>query len=308
MGVLFAILTAIVFATNNVIIKKGAGRSKSNNGFYITVVINAILLGIIFFGVLLYRAEPFAPNKKAVILFVIAGLCTTGLGRMTLYSSILRIGPSKASAIRNATPIFTLLFALFVLNETISLVPGIGMGLLIAGMLLAGYSFMRDGMRSKFTSAAARDQEQKQLWSGYFLALGSAAIFGIGQGLRKQGLLELDDVFFGAWIGAASSLVFIMILQLVRGDFTKTVRGIKQDFNGYFFIAGTLTSIGPLFFFLAASYMQIAYVSAIAASEPLITAIVSALVIRNTETITRGTWVTVGMIFIGTTLMAIYAT
>lgn len=308
MGVLFAILTAIVFATNNVIVKKGAGRSKSNNGFYITVVMNAILLGIIFLGALLYRAEPFEPNKKAVLLFIIAGLFTTGLGRMTLYSSILRIGPSKASAVRNATPIFTVLFAMLILNETISLVPGIGMGLLIGGMLLAGYSFMRDSTRGKMTSEVDRKEEQKQLWSGYFLALGSAAIFGVGQGIRKQGLLELNDVFFGAWIGAMTALVFIILLQFIRGDFTKTVRGIKQDFNRYFFVAGTLTSIGPLFFFLAASYIQVSYVSAIAASEPLITAIVSALVIRNTEVITVGTWVTVGMIFAGTTLMAIYAT
>lgn len=307
MGVLFAVLTAVVFATNNVIIKKGAGNSRSNNGFYITVLMNTILLGLVFLIVLLVRQEPFVINWTAVPVFIIAGLCTTGLGRMTLYSSILRIGPSRASAIRNSTPLFTVLFAVLILNETITLLPGIGMMLLIGGMLMAGYTFMRDQMRGKI-SLEDRELDQRQLWGGYLLALTSSFIFGVGQGLRKQGLILMDDVFFGAWIGAVASLVFLSLYQWGKGELGKTVRGVKADFNRYFFIAGTLTSIGPLCFFLAASFMQISYVSAIAASEPLVTTIVSALVIRNTETITRGTWITVVMIFLGTTMMALFAT
>lgn len=307
MGVFFAVLTAIVFATNNVIVKKGAGNSRSNNGFYITVLMNAILLGIAFLIALLVRKEPFVVNWSSVPVFIIAGLFTTGLGRMTLYSSILRIGPSRASAIRNSTPLFTVLFAVVILNETITLLPGIGMILLIGGMLMAGYTFMRDQMRGKI-SIENHELDQKQLWSGYFLALASSFIFGIGQGLRKQGLLLMDDVFFGAWVGAVASLIFITLYQWGRGELATTVRGMKNDFNRHFFIAGTLTSIGPLCFFFAASFMQISYVSAIAASEPLVTTIVSALIIRNTETITRGTWVTVAMIFLGTTMMALFAT
>src|SRR5699024_7385470 len=83
-------------------------------------------------------------------------------------------------------------------------------------------------------------------------------------------------------------------------------KSIREEFNVDFLIAGTLTSMGPLLFFLAAMNMQVSYVSAIAASEPLITTVVSALIIKNTEKITPVTWVTVGMIFVVTTIIALY--
>ena len=305
MGVLFAILSACSFATNNVIIKKGARGSKSNNGFYITVLMNAILLGLCFFIAILVQKESFHISWNALPFFVLAGLCTTGLGRMTLYSSILRVGPSKASAVRNSTPVFTTLFAVIVLQEKISLIPGMGMMLLIGGVLIAGYGFMKDRNRSDDNYTG--DDLSKQAWIGYGLAIFSAAIFGIGQGLRKQGLNIMDDAFFGAWAGAVTSLIFIVLLQAGKGKLKKTIKGVKHDFNAYFLLAGALTSIGPLLFFLAASTLQVSYVSAIAAAEPLITTVVSAFVIKNQETITPGTWLTVLMIFSGTAIIALFA-
>lgn len=307
MGVFFALLSALFFATNNVIIKKGSRGSKSNNGYFITVIMNSIILGIIFLITLLFRQTEFTIHWPAIPYFILAGLCTTGLGRMTLYSSILRIGPSQASAIRNSTPIFTTLFAIVVLHETISFVPGIGMLLLVGGMLIAGYGFMREQTRSGAIEGAQSGAD-KQIWFGYGFAIFSSIIFGVGQGIRKQGLLEMNDAFFGAWIGALTSLVFIIISQLFRRKLIQTTKSIKEEFNVDFLIAGTLTSMGPLLFFLAAMNMQVSYVSAIAASEPLITTVVSALIIKNTEKITPVTWVTVGMIFIGTTIMALYTT
>ncbi|WLV25007.1 DMT family transporter [Aciduricibacillus chroicocephali] len=305
MGVLFAVLSAFSFAINNVIIKKGARGSKSNNGFYITVLMNAILLGICFFIAVLIQKEPFQISWHAIPFFMLAGLCTTGLGRMTLYSSILRVGPSKASAVRNSTPVFTTLFAIIVLHEKISLIPGIGMLLLIGGVLIAGYGFVKDGNRSK-TDLANTDLS-KQAMIGYGLAIFSAAIFGIGQGLRKQGLNIMDDAFFGACAGAITSLIFIILLQAGKGKLRETIAGVKKDFNAYFLIAGALTSIGPLLFFLAASTLQVSYVSAIAAAEPLITTVVSAFFIKHQETITPGTWLTVLMIFSGTAIIALFA-
>ena len=305
MGVFFALLSALFFATNNVIIKNGARGSKSNNGYFITVIMNSIILGLIFFMTLLFRETAFTIHWQALPYFILAGLCTTGLGRMTLYSSILRIGPSQASAIRNSTPIFTTLFAIFVLHETISFIPGVGMILLISGVLIAGYGFMREQTRMG-TVGTEQHKADKQMWVGYGFALFSSVIFGIGQGIRKQGLLEMNDAFFGAWVGALTSLVFIIVSQWFRKNLIQTTKSIKEEFNVDFLIAGTLTSMGPLLFFLAAMNMQVSYVSAIAASEPLITTVVSALIIKNTEKITPVTWVTVGMIFVGTTIMALY--
>lgn len=198
MGVVFAILSAVMFAMNNVIVKKGIKRSPdSDNGFFITVLMNVILLGVLCFIVISIKGWDLQFSWKAILLFALAGLCTTGVGRLTLFFSISYIGPSKASAIRNSTPIFTTLFALFFLGESITLLPGIGMLLLLGGIF-------NEGVRlhlSRTTNHQSIDvhhatKAQRNSYVGLGLALFSAIIFGVGQGIRKQGLIEMDHAFW----------------------------------------------------------------------------------------------------------------
>lgn len=303
MGVFLAALSAFVFAINNVVVKKGQAESKhsGDTGLFITVFMNVIILGIVFFVAVLVREGAFHFSWTALLFFMIAGLCTTGLGRMTLFSSISYIGPSKASAIRNTTPIFTTIFALIFLNETITLFPGTGMILLLSGILYEGYRFFQSGNDLLFDQT-----QQKQQLVGYGLALLSAMIFGIGQGVRKQGLLELNDAFFGAWIGAVTSFIFLILYQSLRKGWRTNIVRSFTSLNPYYLLAGILTSIGPLLFFLAAQSIQISYVSVVAATEPLMTIIISTIFLKRQERITIHTWITIAMILLGTILMVMF--
>ncbi|TYR81324.1 DMT family transporter [Priestia megaterium] len=306
MGVVFAILSAVIFAVNNVIVKKGIRRDPhSDNGLFITVLMNVILLGVLCLIVIGISGWNLQISWKAILFFAIAGLCTTGVGRLTLFSSISYIGPSKASAIRNSTPIFTTVFALLFLGEEIALLPGIGMLLLLGGLLNEGYRFHKFEA-SNHTQIHNTASPKRYQYVGFGLALFSAIIFGMGQGIRKQGLIEMNHAFFGAWVGTLASLVFVIIYQCVRREFTANVKKSFAFMNPYYVIAGVLTSLGPLFFFLAAQTIQVSYVSVIAAAEPLITVLISAVIFRGIESITMHTWVTITMMFFGTTLLAIY--
>ncbi|MEF2292487.1 EamA family transporter [Virgibacillus dokdonensis] len=308
MGITFAILSACTFAINNVVVKKGIMRDTHNdNGLFITVIINIILLGLLCFIVIGIRGWNFEFSWTAIFFFSLAGLCTTGIGRFTLFSSISYIGPSKASAIRNSTPIFTTLFALIIIKENIAFLPGVGMVLLLGGII-------NEGIRISTSKTSKQEHipnsftvhSKKHQYLGVGLALLSALTFGVGQGFRKQGLIETNDAFLGAWIGALASFIFLILYKTVRKEFTAAK--LKKSFttmNPFYLTAGVLTSLGPLFFFLAAQTMEVSYVSVIAATEPLITILISAAIFKGIESITIGTWLTIFIMLFGTILIAI---
>lgn len=301
MGVIFAILSAFMFAVNNVVVKKGIKRAPhSDNGLFITVLINVILLGVLCFIVMGLRGWDFHFSWEAFFFFLLAGLCTTGIGRLTLFSSISYIGPSKASAIRNSTPIFTTIFALIFLKEEITLLPGIGMVLLLAGVL-------NEGFRLNRIEASKHQRDPKRYsYMGFGLAVFSALIFGVGQGIRKQGLIEMNDAFFGVWVGTLASLVFVICYQSIRGEFITNIKKNVRVINPYYLISGVLTSIGPLFFFLATQRMQVSYVSVIAAAEPILTIFLTTVIFRGIDSVTKYTWITITMMFLGTVLIVIH--
>ncbi|UFJ41666.1 DMT family transporter [Brevibacillus humidisoli] len=323
-------MTALVFAINNIVVKQGFKQSDGkDNGFFTTVLINVVVLGLFFVAAAAWKGWELRFSWTGLWYFVLAGLFTTGLGRLTLFSSIHRIGPSKASAIRNSTPVFTMLFALLVLGEAITLLPGLGIGMLLAAIFLQGFVLYRGSASGKLqagksseksagrltdqsaekTAGQSADQlaERNKRWAGFLLALLSAAIFGAGQGVRKQGLLEMNDAFLGAWVGALTSLVFALIYQGWRGELKVALRRTFSQWNPYYLIAGVMTSLGPLFFFLAATSLQVTYVSVIAAVEPILTVLLSMLFLKGEETHTLSIWITAALILAGTVLIALFA-
>ncbi|WP_128893923.1 DMT family transporter [Longirhabdus pacifica] len=308
MGVIFAMLSSFFFAFNNVMVKKGISKDvHGDNGIFITVFMNVVLLGVLCFILTGLKGWNLQFSWKAFLLFSLAGLCTTGVGRLTLISSISYIGPSKASAIRNSSPVFTTLFALFFLGEEISILPGIGMLILLIGILNAGFRFfnIETSKHQQNHLTSFTDSKRIQIM-GFGLALFAAFIFGVGQGIRKQGLIEMNDAFFGVWVGALASFVFIICYQCVRGKFISNLKKNFTVINPYYLISGVLSSFGPLFFFLAAQTMQVSYVSVIAAVEPLITVLISSVIFKGIESITKHTWTTIALMFLGTMLIAIH--
>lgn len=301
MGILFAFMSALAFAVNNVLVKKGAGggRDQGNEGYFITVVSNIIILSSIFFIVLWLNHFNFYFSWIGTLFFVLSGLLTTGLGRMTNYMAMYRVGPSRASAIKNGAPLFTLLFAFFVLGESIQLGPAFGMIFILSGILLQGIIYFRANHSLNRESSLNQKKTYSYEAIGYFLSVLSCISFGVGYGFRKQAMIFMEDAFYGAMLGAITSLLFLITYELIRKNFIRIVKTTFTTFNPYYIAAGILTSLGPLFFFLALTHTQVSYVSVIAATEPLLTIFLSYLFLRRTEQLSISLWITVSLVFIG---------
>jgi uncharacterized membrane protein len=85
-----------------------------------------------------------------------------------------------------------------------------------------------------------------------------------------------------------------------------TVRKSLTLFNYYLF-AGILTSLGPLFFFLGITFTQVSFVSVVAASEPLLTVLISYLFFKREEKLTISIWITAVLVLLGTVVMVLTA-
>jgi len=298
MGVLFALLTASSYSLSNIFIRKGMGTSKADNGLLMTVIVNVIILGI---AAILYRI--FTTNVPitlyAVSVFAISGALTTFLGRIALFKSFREIGPIRGSAIKSSAPLFTIIFAVIFLQEVIRMLPFIGILFVLVGLGIQGYYLLRQ-------SSIDVNKKDVNLKHGYFLALFSAIVFGVGQAIRKPGMEALPDPVFGAFIGSGAALAMILLSEWKKGVLKETVTNQITSFNLYYLFSGLLTSVAMLSFFIAMLYMQVSYVVAIAASEPLITILLSKIILKKQESIAYHSIFSAFVVFSGVLIIILF--
>ncbi|WP_019413632.1 DMT family transporter [Paenisporosarcina sp. TG20] len=301
MGILFALLTGVTTAFFNIFAKKGMDQSNGQSiGFAITIFINVIVHSLIFIAVLAATGFVFEFTWESTGWFVLGGLFSTILGRYALLSAIQSIYPSRASALKNSTPLFTVLYAILILDEDFTPLSLIGLLLLFVVIVMQGVlSFRQSRLKVQ------KDQANNSEWTGYLLGIFAAFVFGLGQGFRKQGLLVNNDPIYGALIGSLIGLAVIVLYQVFKGTLIATVRENYRILNINFIIASVFLSLGPVFFFLAASLLQVSYVSVIAAVEPLITILLSALFLKGREQITPSLLIGALLILTGITFISL---
>jgi drug/metabolite transporter (DMT)-like permease len=300
LGILFALLTAVTTGFFNVFIKKGMEQSNGKSiGFVITIFVNVIVQSLIFI-VFLLQDFTFHFSWTSTGLFMLGGIFSTIIGRYALLSSIQKINPSRASALKNSTPVFTVLYAIFILEEDFTLLSIIGLLLLFLVILIQGIIYFRQ-------SQLFKDQTQgnKSNWTGYLFGIFAAFIFGLGQGVRKQGLIISNEPLFGALVGSLIALIAITVYQVFRGKLKKIILENYRVLNINFILASIFLSLGPIFFFLSASLMQVSHVSVIAGVEPLFTILLSVLLLKGREKITISVWIGAILVLAGITLISL---
>lgn len=302
MGVFFSFMSALAYSANNITVKKGIDQAKGvNNGYFITVIINVIVLGLFLLGALIFRGFQFYFSWIGFIAFIISGVLTTGFGRTALFAAIGRINPSRTSAIKNGAPVFTVLFALTLLGEYLNWQTGIGISFMVGAFSYQAAIIFR---KTKGINTA-EERSYSKYWKGYLLAIIAALFFGIGQGVRKQGLLAMDDAFFGAWIGSLTALAFFVVRHSLTKKLKAEIKSSIGTFNMFFITSGVLSTMGPLCFFIASTLTQVSIVSTIIGSEPLLTILLSALLLKGQEKLTISIWITASLILIGSILIVL---
>jgi drug/metabolite transporter (DMT)-like permease len=289
------------------------------------VVILSCAIAILGFGGYLSSWD-----TTGFLWFVGSGLLTSFLGRNMLFTSIGLVGSSRAAAIKNTAPMFTVAVAVFFLAERLSPMAASGIGLACLGLFLLIYEAFHNPRSNRERRADEKETTEAMLEPetlvedaskpasnpsgpsgvstviiGTLIAVLAAIFFGLGQGIRKVGLEYMPDVFIGATIASWTALVSYLVMSVLRGRADLVFRASFANFHPYFWLAGLTTTIGQLGFFTAIMFAPVAHVSVIAASETLLTIFLAAVIIGQAENISRQIIVAACFVFAGAAVIAL---
>lgn len=101
----------------------------------------AILLALPIFGIplLIYGWNPRAIAFNSILIFVVAGMLNYALGRYFVWKSISRIGANRGNVMASTQTIYAVAIAILFLNQSIDLISGFGISLVMLGIFFVSY-------------------------------------------------------------------------------------------------------------------------------------------------------------------------
>jgi drug/metabolite transporter (DMT)-like permease len=219
---------------------------------------------------------------QALFWFAGVGLFFPAVVTLLTFRSNEKLGPTLTGAVSGTSPLFALLAAALFLGEAVPAQAALASLLILAGITLLSW---------QPKSAARRFAGGSLAWP----ALG-AMLRGLCQVAAKAGLLLWPNPFAAGLIGYLVSSVVVLGTRT-----TGIAYPSKLNRQGllWFVLTGVLNGGAVLLMYGALSGAPVAVVAPIVASYPLVTALVSALVLREERVTLRmllGTTLTVGAI------------
>jgi len=305
------ILSAFSFSTGNIAIRRGM-KTAHDDGIFISIFINMVAFSLL---IIIFQLKGLLPplTLKGFLLFALAGLLTTFTGRSLFYVAIRVIGPSRATSFRCSSPILTVCLAFLFLSERFNISQFIGATAIMGGVWILSREVLgrmdlevvQASVSSPNESFPASKVSNKSPLFGVLYALGAALSFGIGHFLRKLGLTEVPSPFWGMAIGTMIAWLAVVVHATTKGEIKKLCH---NNFNfhhppWFFILAGLFFTLGQMLSFMAIYFTAVSIVVILASSEPLITLIISRLILRGEEPLNWQVIVSSGAVFLGVILM-----
>ena len=305
-GESLALVAAFSFGCANVMVKKGISPKSKNNGAFLSVLITFGLAGIITLAKGLFQDWP-PYTAKGIGWFVLAGFLTAYIGRSLLFTSIQHLGSVRASTLKRLNSLFTVLIGVLFLHESMNLMVFIGMIMIFASSSFLMYETIISNRRlQKHETAVANETtviksekekvSKRNSWIkrfkfitslGYMYGVGSALAYSIGYVVRKEGLSEIPDPFFGTMIGALVGILIFLMISLLKKSFQQSIVSTFTHFQPWLFAAGIATSLGQILYFSALMFSDVSRVAIITSTDVIFTLILSAFIFKTHEGTTK---------------------
>jgi len=220
-------------------------------------------------AVLFLLAAPFAFDSggftvRAALLFAVVGLFFPALVTILTFRSNERLGPTITGAVSGTAPLFAILAAGLFLGEKVPAQAAVVCVAIVAGVALL--SWKQGAVRPHFLAWSL-------LWP-----ISGAVVRGLAQAGAKAGLMLWPSPFAASLIGySVSSAAVIGASQVGRSKRPRLTRhGVV-----WFAVTGMLNGGAVILMYGALSIAPVSFVAPVVATYPLITAMVSAVVLRE---------------------------
>lgn len=267
MALSFAVLSSLFFGLALVTGRIGLRALDARSGAAISIPTATVLF---------LMAAPFTVDAagfsiRAALAFALVGLFFPAVVTLLTFRSNEALGPTITGAVSGTAPLFALLAAALFLGERIPAQATVASVAVVIGVALMSW---------KQGAVLPRFYGRSLLWP-----IAGAVVRGFAQAGAKAALLLWPNPFAAGLIGyAVSSATVIGANQPGRSRRPRaTARG-----TSWFALTGVLNGGAVLLMYAALSAAPVSLVAPTVATYPLVTALASALVLRD-EPLTRRT-------------------
>ncbi len=279
---LYALLTSFCFGLNAILIRKGLKDS--------TPVTAAIIVSLVQIPILAILAlqSPIIWDLTAIGYFILAGVFASTIARICNYIAIDKVGVNIATSMSGTDPLFSNLLAILVLNEPIVQSTLVGVVLIVLGVIVMSNMELEEGVKK----------------TDLIVPLLAAFFYACANMVRKLGMVIIPNAAFGSVLGALTSIIVYPLFLASRGrlgEFNHRTSGVK-----YFVGSGLVISVAMLSMYTAFQSGSIAVVTGLIGAAPLFGLVLSTLLLRDVEKITKRVVAGCLLIFLGVILITVF--
>lgn len=283
MSITYALIASLNFAISHILIRRGLVQSNPLAGFAISILISAVVLWS-----MVAATQPLAVFwTHAIWYFAVGGLFASGLGRWLVYVSIDRLGVARSIPVVSTTPMFASILAVVIVGEHWTLGAFFGTVLIICGVVVI-----------------SRTHDQKADWRRWDLIfpLLGALSFSFSASVRKLGFFIDNLPLMASCVNATTGLVLAIAMVYSQGG-PRKVLPMSRSVFAWFVAAGVCNTTGMLANFYALSTGDIVIVEPLISTNPVLTVVLTAIFLRDVETVNMRVCVGVAFTFVGTLLL-----
>ena len=275
-AILFAFASAALLGTGVVTAQFGLRSVEPLSGAAISVPSFTLLF--LLLSPLILQGEPVV--WRGLPMFAAIGLFFPATLTFLTFASNRALGPVVTSTLGNLAPLFAVAFAVAVLHEPLRAPEIAGLVIAVAGAAI-------------ITITRPRDLGDWQTWT-LLLPLGGALVRGVVPPIVKLGLGIWPSPLWACLIGYLMSSIVVLTVQRIRkGSF---IAQAPWPGRLWFAATGISNGLSALTLFAAVRNGPITLVAPLVAIYPLVTVMLSAILLRHvriTARIVAGTVLTV---------------
>jgi uncharacterized membrane protein len=279
-----------MFATNILVTKAASNRLNVGAGFVISVTVNLLFAMLVFAVELGLRRETFRWDVTGVLLFMLAGACSTYLGRWFFFGAIARLGAAKASLFHVSSPAFTVIVAWLFLGEALPLSTLLAIIATIVGLFLVstppGVLRARPvPLKAGAPIASVGTRWKAWLASGFAVGIGATLAYSVGNVLRGASVRQWNEPVAGAMLGAVAALALHLVIGSGHRTLLRELLAADRTGLRLYALGGVLTISAQICMIASMRHIPVAVATVITLCTPLVVIPASYWLMKNQERI-----------------------
>ena len=269
-GIYYALFAGGLWGIGPLLLKRGLKYADVSTATLVEQHVSVFLL----VGLAIYYGEigQVDPSSRAFWAFFMAGAIGASFGKVFYYRGIDLVGASKATSVKNGSPLLTAILAVLFLGEEMSWFIAAGVTLIVVGIAV---------LCQAQTSSAAGAGRFKYL----LFPLIAAFCFGINPIFKKIGISAGGLPVLGALVTQSTALVCMLAFGRFMGLKVKRQRVPLRGLL-FFSLSGVTEAVGSLCTFFALIYGPAALLSPIWRISPLVTFALARFTLKGIEVVT----------------------